>query len=92
MSKAVLVGLVAEKHGLTKAEASEIVNTVLSGIQSALVSQGSISLVGFGVFSVVDRAARSGRNPNTGEPVMVAARKAVRFTPGEPLKRAVNAQ
>ncbi|NMX77768.1 HU family DNA-binding protein [Pseudomonas sp. WS 5532] len=90
MSKAVLVGLVAEKHGMTKAEATEIVNTVLSGIQSALVNQGGISFVGFGSFSVTDRAARDGRNPNTGESVKISARKVVKFTPGEPLKKAIN--
>lgn len=90
MSKTALASLIAEKHGLTKAKAEEIVETMLDGIKNALISQGSISFVGFGRFAVNERAARIGRNPSSGEKVEVPAQRVVKFTPGAPLKKAVN--
>lgn len=90
MSKAVLSSLISEKHGFTKAKSDEIVNTVLDGIKNALISQGSISFVGFGSFHVKHRAARTGRNPSNGDKVDIPAHKVIKFTSGEPLKKAIN--
>jgi DNA-binding protein HU-beta len=90
MSKAVLSRLISEKHGLPKAQADEIVDTVFSGIKDALASQGSISFIGFGRFHVDNREPRVGRNPSTGSKVEIPARKVVKFTPGDPLKKLIN--
>lgn len=90
MSKLLIAGLVAQKHGVTRAQAEEIVQTVLQGIQDTLVTQGTISFLGFGRFLVEDRAARPGRNPGTGESVEIPARRVVKFKPSEPFKAAIN--
>lgn len=92
MSKAALASLVAEKFDLSKAMADQIVAAVFSGITSSLVSQGSFSYVGFGRLQVVDRASRPGRNPATGETLQIAARRTVKFSVGENLKREINSQ
>ncbi|MFM0265624.1 HU family DNA-binding protein [Paraburkholderia sediminicola] len=90
MSKTILSSLIADKHGVTRAEADEIINTVFDGIRSALASQGSITFVGFGRFAVHDRAPRMGRNPGTGEAVPIPARRVVKFNPSDALTTAVN--
>jgi nucleoid DNA-binding protein len=90
MSKTVLSRLIAERHQMPKAKADEIVDTMLDGIKNALISQGSISFVGFGRFHAADRAPRTGRNPSTGGKVQIPARKVIKFTPGDPLKKAIN--
>ena len=92
MSKAVLSRLISEKHGLPKAKADEIVETVFNGIKDALSSQGSIAFVGFGRFHVDSRAPRVGRNPANGSKVDIPARKVVKFAPGEPLRKLINQQ
>jgi len=89
MNKAELVAHVAEAGGLSKAAAGDAVEAVLSGITSTLASGDSVSLVGFGTFSVADRAARTARNPRTGEAIEVAASKAPKFKAGKALKDAV---
>lgn len=91
MSKSVLASLIAHEFKLPKAEADQIVAKVFQGITSSLESQGSFSYVGFGRLQVVDRAARPGRNPATGDPLMIGARRVITFTAGEPLKRRINA-
>ncbi|MDH0342096.1 HU family DNA-binding protein [Chromobacterium haemolyticum] len=90
MSKSAIASLVAEKHGLTKAESEEIVSTVIDGIKSTLVSQGSISFVKFGRFLVDVRPARVGRNPHTGDKVAVPAQRVVKFVAWDSLKKALN--
>lgn len=92
MSKAAIASLVAEKFDLSKAKADQIVAAVFSGITSSLVSQGAFSYVGFGRLQVVERAPRPGRNPLTGEKLQIAARRTVKFTVGEKLKRELNTQ
>ena len=92
MSKAARASLVAEKFDLSKAKADQIVEAVFSGITSSLVSQGTFSYVGFGRLQVVERASRPGRNPATGETLQIAARRTVKFSAGENLKREINAQ
>lgn len=90
MKKVELVEAVAEKAGLTKADATRAADAVLETITEALVNGDKVPLVGFGTFSVSERAAREGRNPRTGETVKIAARKAVSFKAGSALKEAVN--
>jgi DNA-binding protein HU-beta len=89
MNKAELIGYVADTAGLSKTAASDAVEAVIGGITSTLASGDSVSLVGFGTFSVADRAARTARNPRTGEAIQVAASKAPKFKPGKALKDAV---
>ncbi len=89
MNKADLIGHVAEKANLSKADAAAAVEAVLDGVMSALKNDDAVSLVGFGTFSVVERAARTARNPRTGEPIEVAASKAPKFKAGKALKDAV---
>ena len=89
MNKADLINHVAEAAGLTKASASDAVEAVLGGITGTLANGGSVSLVGFGTFSVTDRAARTARNPRTGETINVPASKAPKFKAGKALKDAV---
>ncbi|MFQ5346060.1 MAG: HU family DNA-binding protein [Mariprofundus sp.] len=89
MNKAELVAHVAEAGGLSKAAAADAVEAVLGGITSTLAAGDSVSLVGFGTFSVADRAARTARNPRTGETIQVAASRAPKFKAGKALKDAV---
>ena len=89
MNKADLINHVAETAGLSKASAGEAVEAVLGGITGTLANGDSVSLVGFGTFSVADRAARTARNPRTGAAIEVAASKAPKFKAGKGLKDAV---
>lgn len=89
MNKADLINHVAASAGLNKADAAGAVEAVLSGITGALKNDDAVSLVGFGTFSVVERAARTARNPRTGDPIEVAASKAPKFKAGKALKDAV---
>ena len=90
MNKAELIDAVAEGADISKAAASRAVDTVLESITGALTKGDQVTLVGFGTFSVRDRAARVGRNPKTGEPINIAAAKAPGFKAGKALKDAVN--
>jgi len=89
MKKVELINHVAESASLSKADAGAAVDAVLSGISGALASGDSVSLVGFGTFSVTARAARTARNPRTGDPINVPASKAPKFKAGKGLKDAV---
>ncbi|MDD3241458.1 MAG: HU family DNA-binding protein [Bacilli bacterium] len=90
MKKVELVEAVAEKTGLTKADATRSIDAVFDVITEALVKGDKVPLVGFGTFGVSKRAAREGRNPQTGATVKIAARNAVAFKAGSALKDAVN--
>ena len=89
MNKGDLINEVA-KVVSTKKEAQEAVDCVFSSITRALKKGDTVSLVGFGSFKVVERKARKGRNPQTGEEIEIKASKAPKFTPGQPLKETVN--
>jgi len=89
LNKADLVSHVADAAGISKAAAGDAVEAVIGGISGTLASGGAVSLVGFGTFSVVDRAARTARNPRTGATINVAASKAPKFKAGKGLKDAV---
>jgi DNA-binding protein HU-beta len=80
MNKKDLVELVAEGAELNKAKAEAALNALLEGIKGALKKEEKVTLVGFGTFSVSRRAARKGRNPQTGETIDIAASKAPKFS------------
>jgi len=89
MNKGDLVNAVAEVVS-TKKEAQEAVDCVFETIKNALKKQDAVQIVGFGSFKVNKRAARTGRNPQTGEEIKIAARTVPKFVPGKALKDAVN--
>jgi len=89
MNKADLVNTVAAESGLAKADAAKAVDAVFGGIAGALGEGDTVSLVGFGSFVVSERAARTARNPRTGETIDVGPSKGVRFKAGKALKDAV---
>jgi DNA-binding protein HU-beta len=90
MNKAELVERVAEATGKTKKEAGLVVDTVLQTISEALQNGEKVTLIGFGNFEVKERAARTGRNPQTGEEIQIEASKVPAFKPGKQLKELVN--
>ncbi len=90
MNKGELIDAVAASAGLSRADATKAVDAVLDNVTRALAGGNSVSLVGFGTFSVKERAARTGRNPRTGEPIQIAASKVPGFKAGKALKDAVN--
>lgn len=89
MNKAGIVDAVHEKLGTTKVAAEEAVDTVISTIVNNLKGGEEVSIAGLGIFSVKDRAARTARNPRTGEPVQIPAMKVPKFRPAKALKEAV---
>ena len=90
MKKVELVEAIATKTGLTKADAGRALEATLETITEALRRGDKVPLVGFGTFAVSRRAAREGRNPQTGAVVHIAARNAVTFKAGAALKESVN--
>ena len=90
VNKTELIDKVAESTDLSKAAATRAVEAVLDAITGSLRSGDTITLSGFGTFSVSNRAARTGRNPRTGEAIAIAASKSPKFKAGKGLKDAVN--
>ena len=90
MNKAELIDSVAEAADLSKASAARAVDAVTDAIAEALKKDDQVAIVGFGTFSVRKRAARSGRNPRTGETINIKASNVPGFKPGKALKDAVN--
>ena len=90
MTKNELIAAVATAAGISKTAAGTAVDATFGAITNALKSGDSVQLVGFGTFSVADRAAREGRNPSTGATIQIAASKAPTFKAGKGLKEAVN--
>ncbi|MGC6484038.1 MAG: HU family DNA-binding protein [Candidatus Puniceispirillales bacterium] len=90
MNKNELIADVAARAGLSKVDAGNAVDAIISSIESALVSGDDVRIIGFGTFSVSARAATTGRNPRTGETINIAASKQPKFKAGAPLKAAVN--
>ena len=90
MNKAELITKIAEKADVSKALAEKLLNATLASIHQGLTKDDNLTLVGFGTFSVVKRAARKGRNPQTGKTIKIPAKKVVKFKPGKNLKDAVN--
>ena len=90
MNKGDLISKIAENANLSKAQATDALNAVLDGIEEALKSGDKVTLIGFGTFSVSRRDARTGRNPQTGETIKIAAKNVVKFKPGKEISDAVN--
>ncbi|MGM9882521.1 MAG: HU family DNA-binding protein [Bacilli bacterium] len=90
MTKAELVEFIAEKADLTKADAGRALEAVMEGVTKGLKESGKVTLVGFGTFSAKKRAARTGRNPQTGETVKIPARVVPGFKAGNKLKESLN--
>ncbi len=90
MNKNDLVAEVSAAAGLSKTDAARAVDSVFDSISGALGGGGEVRLVGFGTFSVSQRAATTGRNPRTGEAIKIPASKQPKFKAGKALKEAVN--
>lgn len=90
VNKQDLIDQIAEKADLPKVKAQEVFETMLDVIKSSLTKGEDVKLVGFGTFTVSERAATTGRNPRTGEAIKIAASKQPKFKAGKELKDAVN--
>jgi len=90
MTKAELIYAVAVKSGLSQADASKALAATLESVTEALKSGDKVALIGFGTFRVSLRAARTGKNPQTGEAIAILASKAAKFKASQKLKDAVN--
>lgn len=90
MNKSELIERMASDADISKAAAERALESITTSVQSTLKKGGTVTLVGFGSWSVTKRAARTGRNPKTGEPIKIKARKAPKFTPGKAFKDALN--
>jgi len=90
MTKTDLIEFIAENADLTKADSARAIDALIEGITEGLKKEGKVTLVGFGTFTAKKRDARTGRNPQTGETVSIAARIAPSFKAGSKLKDALN--
>ncbi|MEI7612040.1 MAG: HU family DNA-binding protein [Betaproteobacteria bacterium] len=90
MNKTELVDALAQKCDLTKADAARAVDGLTDILAETLAKGESVAVLGFGNFTITERAARVGRNPKTGEPLQIAASKSPKFTAGSKLKAAIN--
>jgi len=91
MNKTELIAAVAEQAGISKKDAEKALKAFTDVVAEELKNDGKVQLVGFGTFEVSERAAREGRNPQSGETMMIAASKAPRFKAGKALKDMLNA-
>ncbi len=89
MTKAELIAKAAKDAKITKTAASKALDSIIDGITKALKKGNRVTLVGFGTFSVSKRKARTGRNPQTGKPIKIAAKKVAKFKAGSGLRKAV---
>ena len=89
MTKIELVDKMAKEAKVTKAAAAKALDSFVDGVKKALKKGDKVTLIGFGTFSVTQRKARKGRNPQTGAEIKIAARKAPKFAAGSALKKAV---
>ena len=89
MNKTELIDAVATRSNTTKAQTTAMLNGLIEVIQANMANGDNVQLVGFGTFSVSDRADREGRNPATGESMTIPAKKVVKFKPGVALSEAV---
>ncbi len=92
MNKAEMIEIVAAKAKASKAATTVVVAAAIEAISEALAKGESVQFIGFGTFSVQDRKARTGRNPQTGKEMKIPAKKVVRFKPGAALTAAANAK
>lgn len=90
MNKADLVSAMSTSADISRTQATKALDAALESIQGALQDGQKVTLVNFGTFMVTERAERTGRNPSTGKPIKIAAKKVVRFKPGKELSASVN--
>ena len=90
MNKTELINQIAESAEISKKEAGDVLQSFIMAITDALEKGDKLQLIGFGTFSVTNRAARNGRNPQTGKAIKIPAKKVVKFKVGEKLSEAVN--
>ncbi len=90
MNKSELISVIADAADLTKADSGRALDATITAITESLKNGESVALIGFGIFEVRDRAARSGRNPRTGEAIQIKASKNPAFKSGKALKEAIN--
>ena len=90
MNKTELIDAIAAEAGLSKVDAKKALEAFLANVEKTLKEGGKVSLVGFGSWSVSEKAAREGRNPQTGKTIQIAAKKVVKFKAGAELSNAVN--
>jgi DNA-binding protein HU-beta len=90
VNKTELIDHIATSADVSKAAATRALDAMIGAVKTTLKKNGSVTLVGFGTFSVGKRAARTGRNPRTGEAIKIKAAKVPKFKPGKALKDAVN--
>ena len=90
MNKNELIASIASETGLTKTDSAKALDAFVASITNALKKGDEVRLVGFGTFEVSERAAREGRNPQSGEPMKIEASKAPRFKAGKALKDMIN--
>ncbi|MGQ9668917.1 HU family DNA-binding protein [Desulfosoma sp.] len=86
MTKADLISRMADEAGITKAAAEKALNSFVDAVADSLAKGDKVTLVGFGTFSVAERAEREGRNPRTGESIKILASKTIKFKAGSKLK------
>ena len=91
MNKNELIGAVASKSEICKKDVEKVINTFTNVVTDVLINGDKVQLVGFGTFEVIERAARTGRNPKTGETITIDASKSPKFKAGKSLKDAVKA-
>ena len=89
MNKDTLIGAMADKSELTRKDCEKALNAFIESVSDALARKEKVTLIGFGTFSVVTRAARTGRNPSTGDPMDIPAKDVPKFSPGTNLKNKV---
>ena len=90
MNKSELIEHIAKQADISKAAATRALEAMIGGVKATLKKSNSVSLVGFGTFSVSKRAARTGRNPRTGAAIKIKSAKVPKFRPGKGLKDALN--
>lgn len=90
MNKQELIEQIANEAGISKAAAAKVIDAFTGSVTAALKKGENVTLIGFGTFTVSERAARTGRNPQTGKELKIAARKAPAFRAGKVLKDALN--
>ena len=90
MNKGELIDKIAKEAKITKGQASDALDSVITGVSGTLSQGGKVTLVGFGTFSITKRAARKGRNPQTGKEINIKAKKVAKFKAGTELAKKVN--
>ena len=90
MNKSELIDHIAKQADISKAAAGRALEAVIGGVRTTLKKGGTVSLVGFGTFAVTTRAARTGRNPQTGKAIEIAAKRVAKFVPAKALTDAIN--